>query len=493
MSYCTNHCDGRLATWFRYALVIANAFAAPVSGQTPELPDRSTIGLALEGGGALGLAHIGVLKWMEEHRIPVDYIAGTSMGGLVGGMYATGLTPAELEKVVLGIDWGIALGEQIAYRDLIYRRKQDRRDFQNGLQFGLRGGFKVPGGLNSGQEITLLLDRQALPYSGLNSFDELPIPFRCVAADLKTGKAHVFQDGPLGDALRSTMSLPAVFTPVPSGNSLYVDGGLLNNLPVDVVRQMGASTVIAVYLESPPAEKSGYASMFSVMGRSIGMMISANELRNMEMADLLVAVDLRGFTSSDYRKGTEIIRRGYDAASRKSGVLSKFALSGDAWDAYIKTKLARKRKAEKSLPAVQVTGLQGVLKTGIEEVFSKHSSKPWTVEDLERDIRLVSGIGRFSRFSYHVVETEGNRTLVVNAEEHGYAPPFLNLGVSIDGSDYKNVRFSLTGRLTFLDFGGYRSELRTDFSIGSTWSVGGEYYRPFNSGTKWFYAPECLQ
>jgi NTE family protein len=195
--------------------------------------------LALEGGGALGLAHIGVIKWLQEHRIPVDYVGGTSMGGLVGGFYAIGMNPPELQKVVSTIDWNAVLGTQIAYRDLVYRRKQDRREFQNSLEFGLKGGLNPPPGLNSGQEITFLLDRNTLPYSSLASFDELPIPFRCVAADLTTGKPHVFDSGPLGQALRATMSLPAIFTPVKVGDSVYADGGLLDNLPVDVVKKMG--------------------------------------------------------------------------------------------------------------------------------------------------------------------------------------------------------------------------------------------------------------
>jgi NTE family protein len=460
------------------------------SAQTPtEGGKPSSIGIALEGGGALGLAHIGVLKWMEEHRIPIDFVAGTSMGGLVGGMYATGMTPAELEKVVLGIDWEAALGEQIAYRDLIFRRKQDRREFQNSLQFGLKNGFTAPGGLNSGQAITFLFDRHALAYSDLKSFDELPIPFRCVAADLKTGKAHVFEHGPLGFALRATMSLPAVFTPVPSDETLYVDGGLLNNLPVDVVKQMGAGMAIAVYLNTPASEKSASVSMFSVMGRSIGLMIAANELRNMEMADLVLSVDLKGFTASDYSRGPQIIQRGYEAAVRKSAVLSRFALSEDVWHTYLERRYARKIKPALDPTALQITGVKGALKTDLEEVFSKHIGKQLNTEALERDIQLVAGVGRFSRFSYRVVDVDNKSTLVVNAEEHGYAPPFLNLGVSIDGTDYQNVRFSLNGRLTALDLGGFRSELRTDFSIGSTWAIGTEYYRPFTARSRWFYAP----
>ena len=173
---------------------------------------RPKIGIALEGGGALGLAHIGVLRWFEEHRIPVDYVAGTSMGGLVGGLYATGMRPAELQELISKIDWDETLAGKTPFLDLAYRRKEDQVAFQNDLQFGLRRGLNLPSGLSSGQNVTFLIDREALPYSNLKSFDDLPIPFRCVATDLVSGKAYVFKNGQLGEALRSTMSVAGVFT-----------------------------------------------------------------------------------------------------------------------------------------------------------------------------------------------------------------------------------------------------------------------------------------
>src|SRR6184192_1667954 len=166
---------------------------------------RPKIGVALEGGGAMGLAHIGVLKWFEEHHIPVDYVAGTSMGGLVGGFYAAGMNPDELKALIEGLDWRKILGDRPLYEDLSFRRKEDQRAYPNSLIFGLRQGLSVPAGLNAGHQIGLLIDRVALPYYGLSTFHELPVPFRCVATDLVSGKPYVFKDGSLAVALRATI------------------------------------------------------------------------------------------------------------------------------------------------------------------------------------------------------------------------------------------------------------------------------------------------
>src|SRR6476620_3733191 len=209
-----------------------------------QAPKRASIGLALEGGGALGLAHIGVLRWFEDHHIPVDYIAGTSMGGLVGGLYATGRSPRELEQIVAAQSWDIIIGGQTPYEDLSYRRKEDFRDYPTFIQLGLKKGLSLPAGLNAGHQISLLIDRETLPYAELKSFDDLPIPYRCVATDLVSGKEVVFSDGSLPLAMRATMSIPGWFNPVRRDNQVLVDGALVGNLPTDVVRKMGAEVVI---------------------------------------------------------------------------------------------------------------------------------------------------------------------------------------------------------------------------------------------------------
>src|SRR6516162_9882713 len=191
---------------------------APTAGNRPKL------GLVLEGGGALGLAHIGVIQYLEEHHIPVNYIAGTSMGGLVGGVYATGRNAGEVRDVVKGINWDEVIGGEIPFDYLSFRRKQDAREYPTRLEFGLHQGLQFPSGFNSGQQVDLILDRISLPYSEMKSFDDLPIPFACVATDLVTNSEHVFRSGPLGLALRSTMSLPGIFSPVYDGGHIYVDG-----------------------------------------------------------------------------------------------------------------------------------------------------------------------------------------------------------------------------------------------------------------------------
>src|SRR6201996_8112736 len=196
---------------FRWLLFSSLFFVAAI-GFALDNTRHPKLGLVLEGGGALGLAHVGVLQWMEEHRIPVSYVAGTSMGGLVGGIYATGRSPAEVKEITDTINWDDVLRGQTPFQDLSFRRKQDAHEVPNSLEFGLRKGVHFPGGFNTGQQVSLILDKVALPYSELKSFNDLPIPFACVATDLVSGKAHVFRDGPLGLALRSTMSLPGFFT-----------------------------------------------------------------------------------------------------------------------------------------------------------------------------------------------------------------------------------------------------------------------------------------
>src|SRR5215472_10011696 len=246
---------------------------------------RPRIGVALEGGGALGFAHIGVLQWFEDHHIPVDYIAGTSMGGLVGGLYAPGKSPLELAEIVAAQSWDIIIGGQTPYQDLSYRRKEDARDYPTFIQFGLKKGLSLPAGLNAGHQISLLIDRETLPYADLKSFDELPIPYRCVATDLVSGKEVVFGEGSIPLAMRASMSIPGVFKPVRNGDQVLVDGGLVGNLPTDVVRKMGADIVIAVHLEIAPVRADEIQSLFSVLGRSVDVIIRENELRGLSGAD----------------------------------------------------------------------------------------------------------------------------------------------------------------------------------------------------------------
>src|SRR5438445_238748 len=316
--------------------ILAAAQELSTPQETPRTPakQRLKIGVALEGGGALGLAHVGVLQWLEEQHVPVDYIAGTSMGGLVGGFYGMGVSPADMKDVIERLDWDAILRDRTPYEDLSFLRKQDQRAYPNSLVVGLRRGLYLPAGLNAGHQIGLLIDRETLPYFGLPSFDVLPIPFRCVSTDLVSGKQFVFQDGSLAEALRATMSIPGAFTPVHDGQRVYDDGGLVNNLPTDVVRQMGADIVIAVHLEKQPIDAKDIQSLLSVLEQSVRAVISESEVRGLANADAIVSVPLGHFLMRDFTKNRPIMQAGYEAATGKSKLLAGFALNDYDWNEY---------------------------------------------------------------------------------------------------------------------------------------------------------------
>ncbi|MBS1840039.1 MAG: patatin-like phospholipase family protein [Acidobacteria bacterium] len=450
---------------------------------------RPKIGVALEGGGALGLAHIGVLQWFEDHHIPVDYIAGTSMGGLVGGFYATGKSPAELKQIVKAQNWDVIIGGAAPYEDLSYRRKEDSRAFQNKIVLGLKNGLSLPAGLNAGQGITLLIDHETVAYSKLNSFDELPIPFRCVATDLVTGKEEVFGNGSLPRALRATMSIPGIFSPVRDGEKVYVDGGLVGNLPTEVVRQMGADVVIAVHLQKAPVKPEEIQSLFSVLGRSIDVVIHENELRGLSGADLIVNVNLRDFTSMDYPKAETIIDKGAAAAQAKQQILSPYAMNDAEWSEYLQARLAR-RQTDLPVPQfVKVEGTDPSTAKHMEEFLAPLAGKPIDNVKLGKLLTRLTGFGKFDWAGYQIANRDGQSGLLIAVHEKNYAPPYLQLGFEVDGSESGDVSFTQAARLTVQDKAGYRSEWRTDLLFGNTYGIASELYKPLTATSHWFIAP----
>jgi len=452
---------------------------------------RPKIGLALEGGGALGLAHVGVLEWLEENRIPVDFIAGTSMGGLVGGLYSSGMSTKELRNLLATLDWDLVLGGQVPYSFLAYRRKEDRLAYPNRLELGLRNGsVQFPAGLNSGHHLNLLFNRTTLAYSQMSSFDDLPIAFRCVATEMIGGKQTVFDSGALADALRATMSLPAVFQPAEADGKVYTDGGTLNNLPVDVVRRMGADIVIAVHLSTGPVDPKQLRTLLGVLGRTVSVVISANELRNMQLADVVVVADLKGLTTSDYRKHADFAERGRAGADRKKNLIVRFSMSAEEYEQHLAARHARKRTTPRQAAFIEVEG-NPKLDRALERRLARLTEHEVSVPALEKELTRAVGQGRFDHMGYRFVRRNGATGLLVSAHEKAHGPPFFLPAVEVDGKDQANVGFLFLSRFTFLDLGGYRSELRTDVSFGSRYGISTEYYRPIREQSPVFIAPRA--
>ena len=452
--------------------------ATVIRAQTPSTTPRPRIGVALGGGSARGIAHVGVLRWLEEHHIPVDVVSGTSMGGLIGGSYATGMTPDEVEAMLGNIDWNAMFGSSdFQYQNV--RRKRDSRAYPSHLEFGLKKGFSSQPSLNSGQQVDLLLEQIAAPYYALGSFNDLPTPFHCVAFDLRTAQRVVLKDGRLGQAMRATMSLPAVFPPVVIGRQILVDGGTVDNVPADVARDMGADKVIAVNVGVLTDNDAISTSLLGLAGATLDSMMRANTLTGMKGADIVINVPLSEYGSLTWRKYRELIAEGYKAAEASKDQLLPLAVDADTWEAW---RQARAGKRRTTLPSIAFVDVEGAARTDTEvmqHLLKKHVGHPLDLVALEASITEMGGMGRYETLNWQIVNRDGTDGLRIDAVPKSYAPPFLLLGLTLENTTSDSFRFGLGGRYLGFDALGWSgSELRLDASIGSDPSAGAAIYLP---------------
>ena len=453
--------------------------------------NRPTIGLALAGGGALGFAHIGVIEWMEENRIPVDGIAGTSMGGLVGGFYATGMSPKEMRDLIAKFDWGRVVSGVTPYKLLGFRRKEDRRNIQNPLEIGFKNGFSLPSGLNPATTVDILLSRISLPYQGTGDFDTLPIPFRAVATDLGSGDPVALQKGDLDTAMRASMSLPALFTPVLRDGLLLSDGAAVQNLPTETAKAMGADIIIAVDLLSGLSKATGIRSLTDVLGQSVGIAVLNNVRRSRELATVIITPELTGVGSFDFTRGNELADIGYASAEANRAKLLPYALSEADWAVYKTAREARRRgKASEFVPAF--IAVEGDRFTDIRRQIRQKANEPLDPAKLERDLLRLTGYGRYEGLSYTKQKrADGKEGLLIRVRTKPYGPPFANFGIEAARIDRGNSRFVLATRITNYGVLGHDDEVRVDARVGTVNQFAGEYYRRLNR-TGFFLAPRAF-
>jgi NTE family protein len=475
--------------WCLILPIFANAQDAASAAATQTPSHRPRIGLALSGGGALGLAEIGVIQWIEENHIPVDRVAGTSMGGIIGAMYATGMSPAEIEKFAEEMDWDAAFLPEPTYSQLSYRRKQDRRDFLINTPLGLKHGVKGPNGFNPGQGVGLLLDRIAFAESGIASFDDLPIPFRCVATDMLSGESVVLHDGSLSQAVRASAAIPGVFTPVELNGRVLADGGMVQNIPVETVLSMDADAVIAVELRLPPGDRAELETITGVLGRAVSVMITQNEHRSLLLAKAKVSVDMAGFSVSDYSRVKELIQLGYKTAASQSDALLPYAIQDPAeWQQYLEARAARKRRPQEEIEAVVVTGSDSDTNGRLQDKLTKALRGPLDLSKVDNQLTHLAGTGQFDRLGYEGFTQNGVPALRVTTHEKSYGPPFVDLAVNVDGSGVAAFDFSAGARVTFMDIAHSGGEWRNDLLFGSSNLGASEFYQPLGE-SPFFVAP----
>jgi NTE family protein len=474
------------------ALTIAGEGRAQEPPPAASLNPRPKICLVLSGGGARGAAHVGVLKVLQELRVPVDCVTGTSMGAIVGAAYASG-TPIEDMQAVLS-----KMSTRLLFKDLPPREERSvhlKRDDATNLapfELGLGSqGLALPRGLVSGVQLESVL-RELSRASGIQTFDRLPIPFRAVATDLVTGKPVILSQGDLPAAMRASMSVPGAIEPVRLQGQLLVDGGLTNNLPVDVARAMGADLVIAVNLGTPLGGAESLKSILGVTAQMVSILTEQNVQRSLASLgprDILVLPLLGEFSAADFDHLDVPVPLGEAAARAVAAQLAPYALPPEAYASWEQRRTAVDRTPLPTVDEIRFEGLQRVNPATALAVMETKAGQPVDQKVLDRDMRRVYGTGDFEHVGYRFLEEPGKRVLAVDAAEKSWGPNYLRLGLGLS-SDFKGDSFFnllASYRMTWLnDLGG---EFRTDAQVGRTNRLGLEFHQPLQKGPGLFVVP----
>lgn len=475
-------------------MLLAVLAGPPVSAQSaPTDPAaRPRIGLVLSGGGARGAAHIGVLKVLEELRIPIDALAANSMGALVGGGYAYGRSPAELAKTLTGIDWSIALSDRPARRDLSFRRKEDSLNFLIDLTFGYTD-FRIvlPKGLVQGNYTGNVLRFMTTEAHALRHFDDLPIPYRAVATEIGTGNQVVLDSGSLPQAMAASMAIPGVFAPVEIDGRELVDGMVVNNIPIDVGRAMGVDVIIAVDIGTPLLKPEEITSLLEVTSQMISILMQKNideRLALLTDDDLLISPDLGDITSTDFERVAEAIDVGEQAARAVANELRRFSVSEAEYAAY----LQRQRRPPTAYPLIDRVVVENRSNLADEVITSRLETRagvPFDPETLRRDINRIYGLDEFDRVTFDIQKHDGLTQLRLLVVARSWGPNYLRFGLNITDDFDGNAAYGFAVNYTARSINRLGAEWRNDLSLGREIRVRSEFYQPLDPRSRFFVAP----
>lgn len=473
----------------------APARAQPMPSSPPVADGDSTaarprVGLVLSGGGARGAAHIGILKILEELRVPVDAIAGTSMGAVVGALYASGMSAAEIEQLIGSVDWQDAFRDRPPRETLNFRRKQDDREFLVRAPIGLRGGtLRFPRGLIQGQKLNEMLRAATLRVAGAENFDALPVRFRALATDLSTGAAVVFSRGSLATAVRASMAAPGVFAPVGVDGRLLVDGGLVENLPVDLARDMGVDVIIAVDVSSPLRPGKELDSLLSVSNQMISILINREterSRRGLTARDLVIEPELGSMSSVDFTRVREAIDAGVAAARRATTGLAVLSVPEADYARFLARGQAPKTP---TIQFVRAAPDSGDYRKFIEAALSPLLGLPADAQTIAPAIRALYGRDLFETLDYQVVHDGDQEGLEVSARRRSWGPNYLRFGLDLQDDFQGNNNFTAGVRFLLTEVNPYMAEWTIDLKVGEQPLFGAEFFQPLGYASPWFVAP----
>ena len=490
----------RFAAMLLCAYVAVTGFPAQASadeGTAAEAPlkPRPRIGLVLGGGGAKGAAHVGVLDVLDELRIPVDCIVGTSMGALVGGTYASGMSAEELEVAVRSISWQETIARRGLRTQVPMRRKLAGNNYSNSLEFGVRDGRLIaPSGFINTQNVDLTIQYLVGRSRGITEFDELPIPFRAVATDMQSGEMVVLDRGDLALALRASMAVPGVFSPVSIDGRILGDGGLTRNVPVDIARQTCADVVIAVAVPNPPPTADDLRSPLTMMTRTLDVLVGANERQQLDTlgpADVKIVIEMGDIGSASFDRIDDAIPKGRAAALAHRADLMRYSVTEDEYVAWRET-ASRPGRNQVTLANVNLLGLERANPEFVGQTLGLQAGDVVDSRQLAQRMNAVFALSDFERVAYTMSGDPDQSTLDVHLFEKSWGPHIVRFDLGLYVGTDEDTAFTIGADYLQTWVNDRGGELGGSVRLGRTSGLEASLYQPLDAAHRWFVEPGLI-
>ncbi len=451
---------------------------------------RPTVGLVLGGGGARGAAHIGVLEVLDRLRVPVDCVAGTSMGALIAGAFVAGKSPAQLREAMAGADWDDMFQDNPAYTDLDYRNKRSMQRFLPGSEVGIRdGGVVTPPGFLLGQKIKLFLNGMVHADSGETEIEKLPLPLSLIAADIGTGERVVYREGSLSQAMRASMSVPGLMAPLDYRGRKLVDGGLVDNVPISEVRERcGAEVVIAINVGSPLLKPADITGLLSVSAQMVGILTEQNvtqSLATLRSGDIYIRPELGNLTAGDFERSEEAANYGRAAALAAIEQLQRLAVDEPTYAAW----QARWLHPATDVPRVddiEIAGLKTVNPATVQRYVEQQLGKPLDTASLNRDLLRTYGDGYYEGVDYTLLRQRDRNVLRITPIEKGWGPDYLRIGINLNTTLNSGSTYGLRAAYQKTWLNRLGGELLLAAELGSDTGVSADFYQPIDAAQRFF-------
>ncbi|NQY25676.1 MAG: patatin-like phospholipase family protein [Piscirickettsiaceae bacterium] len=451
--------------------------------------ERPKIGLALSGGGARGAAHVGVIKVLEELRIPIDYIAGTSMGSIVGGLYASGMTSDEVAEQLAEIDWDDVFNDKPSRPERSQRRKSDDLLYLAKGKLGVtEKGVRFPSAVVQGQKFDLILKALTLSVSNIDDFDKLPIPFRAVAMDIATGEEVVLGTGDLSLAMHASMAIPAVFAPIELEGRLLVDGGSANNLPISVVRDMGADIIIAIDISTPLLKKDQLDNALAVIDQLTGILTSRNvvaQVKTLSEKDILIVPELGTISTMGFDRVLEAVELGMTKGHEITSQLVELSLDETDYQQYVSVH----RSFKWNKPIIDFIRFDNDSSLD-EQVLRQHlaisAGQELDINTIESGIETLYGLDVFQTVRYDLVNEDGKTGLIIKAKQKEWGTDSIQSGIELSSDFTGESSFNLGFAYTKLPLNSLNGEWRTAIQLGEDLGFLTEIYQPLDPAARYF-------